>query len=69
MLYLRLSGSPPFWHRRQVIMLRMIMEGKYNFSSQDWDDISEDAKDLVSFSVFYIVNFLILFLSLRLEIC
>ncbi len=43
----RLSGSPPFWHRRQVIMLRMIMEGNYSFSSPEWDDISENAKDLV----------------------
>jgi phosphorylase kinase gamma subunit len=45
----RLSGSPPFWHRRQVIMLRMIMEGNYSFLSPEWDDISENAKDLVSF--------------------
>jgi phosphorylase kinase gamma subunit len=43
----RLSGSPPFWHRRQVIMLRMIMEGNYSFASPEWDDISENAKDLV----------------------
>ena len=47
-LYTLLSGSPPFWHRRQIIMLRMIMEGKYTFSNQDWDDIGEYSKDLVS---------------------
>jgi len=46
-LYTLLSGSPPFWHRRQVIMLRMIMEGNYNFSSPEWDDISENAKNLI----------------------
>ena len=46
--YFRLSGSPPFWHRRQVIMLRMIMEANYSFSSPEWDEISEKAKDLVS---------------------
>jgi len=28
-------------------MVRMIMEGKYSFSSPEWDDISENAKDLV----------------------
>jgi phosphorylase kinase gamma subunit len=28
-------------------MLRQIMEGNYTFSSPDWDDISEDAKDLI----------------------
>lgn len=46
-LYTLLSGSAPFWHRRQVIMLRTIMEGKYSFSSPDWDDISDSAKDLI----------------------
>lgn len=46
-LYTLISGSPPFWHRRQVIMLRMIMEGNYSFSSPEWDDISENAKDLI----------------------
>lgn len=44
----RLSGSPPFWHRRQILMLRMIMEGRYSFSQQDWEDVSDDSKDLVS---------------------
>lgn len=28
-------------------MLRMIMEGKYTFSSPEWEDISETARDLV----------------------
>ena len=28
-------------------MLRTIMEGKYSFSSPDWDDISDSAKDLI----------------------
>jgi len=46
-LYTLLSGSPPFWHRRQIIMLRMIMEGNYTFSSPEWDDISDSAKDLI----------------------
>jgi phosphorylase kinase gamma subunit len=51
-LYTLLSGSPPFWHRRQMIMLRMIMEGKYSFSSPEWDDISENAKELVNHFLF-----------------
>jgi hypothetical protein len=74
----RISGSPPFWHRRQVIMLRMIMEGNYSFSSPEWDDISDNAKDLViqllKFHIYlmlvysvdnilYISNFLFLLLS------
>lgn len=47
-LYTLLSGSPPFWNRRQAIMLRTIMEGKYTFSSPEWDEISENAKDLIN---------------------
>ena len=29
-------------------MLRMIMEGQYQFSSPEWDDRSDTVKDLVS---------------------
>lgn len=43
----RLVGCPPFWHRKQMIMLRNIMEGKYSFSSPEWADISESPKDLI----------------------
>ena len=43
----RLVGFPPFWHRKQLVMLRNIMEGKYEFVSPEWDDISDSAKDLV----------------------
>lgn len=53
-VFCRISGSPPFWHRRQVIMLRMIMEGNYSFSSPEWDEISENVKDLVIF--FHSIN-------------
>ena len=35
-----LPCSPPFWHRKQMIMLRNIMEGKYSFMSPEWSDIS-----------------------------
>ncbi|RZC32653.1 Pkinase domain containing protein [Asbolus verrucosus] len=42
-----LVGCPPFWHRKQMIMLRNIMEGKYSFSSPEWADISEPPKDLI----------------------
>lgn len=47
-MYTLLAGSPPFWHRKQMIMLRMIMEGKYTFSSPEWEDISETARDLIA---------------------
>lgn len=47
-MYTLLVGFPPFWHRKQMIMLRNIMEGKFEFCSPEWDDITEEAKDLVS---------------------
>ncbi|CAF1008684.1 unnamed protein product [Adineta ricciae] len=46
-LYTLLSGLPPFWHRKQHLMFRMIMEGQYSMTGSDWDDVSETAKDLI----------------------
>ncbi|XP_041937906.1 phosphorylase b kinase gamma catalytic chain, liver/testis isoform [Alosa sapidissima] len=47
-LFTLLAGSPPFWHRKQMLMLRMIMEGRYQFTSPEWDDRSDTVKDLIS---------------------
>uniref|UniRef100_A0A8C7H4A0 phosphorylase kinase n=1 Tax=Oncorhynchus kisutch TaxID=8019 RepID=A0A8C7H4A0_ONCKI len=47
-LFTLLAGSPPFWHRKQLLMLRMIMEGRYQFSSPEWDDRSDTVKDLIT---------------------
>lgn len=47
-MYTLLSGSPPFWHRKQIYMLRAIMEGKYQFNSSEWNDVSTTPKDLIS---------------------
>jgi len=47
-MYTLLVGCPPFWHRKQLQMIRMIMEGRYSFSSPDWDTVTEEAKDLIS---------------------
>ncbi|KAL7853938.1 hypothetical protein AOLI_G00207820 [Acnodon oligacanthus] len=47
-MYTLLAGSPPFWHRKQMLMLRMILAGKYDFSSPEWDDRSDTVKDLIS---------------------
>nr|CAI5823963.1 unnamed protein product [Callosobruchus analis] len=46
-MYTLLVGCPPFWHRKQMVMLRNIMEGNYTFSSPEWNDISEEPKDLI----------------------
>lgn len=46
-MYTLLVGCPPFWHRKQMVMLRNIMEGKYSFTSPEWTDITEPPKDLI----------------------
>lgn len=46
-MYTLLAGSPPFWHRKQMLMLRMILAGNYDFSSPEWEDRSDTVKDLV----------------------
>jgi len=47
-LYTMLAGFPPFWHRQRLKMIRQIMEGKYSFSSSEWNDVSCSPKDLIS---------------------
>ncbi|KAI3354293.1 hypothetical protein L3Q82_018835, partial [Scortum barcoo] len=47
-MYTLLAGSPPFWHRKQMLMLRMILAGNYDFSSPEWEDRSDTVKDLIS---------------------
>nr|XP_054749282.1 phosphorylase b kinase gamma catalytic chain, skeletal muscle/heart isoform-like isoform X2 [Lytechinus pictus] len=47
-MYTLLVGRPPFWHRKKMLMLRAIMEGRYRFGSPEWDDISDTPKDLIS---------------------
>lgn len=46
-MFTLLAGSPPFWHRKQMLMLRMILAGNYQFTSPEWDDRSDTVKDLV----------------------
>ncbi|XP_033747768.1 phosphorylase b kinase gamma catalytic chain, skeletal muscle/heart isoform-like isoform X2 [Pecten maximus] len=47
-MYTLLCGAPPFWHRKQMQMLRMIMQANYQFGSPEWDDISQAPKDLIA---------------------
>ncbi|KAF3847763.1 hypothetical protein F7725_020791 [Dissostichus mawsoni] len=47
-MYTLLAGSPPFWHRKQMLMLRMILSGSYDFSLPEWEDRSDTVKDLIS---------------------
>ena len=47
-MYSLLAGAPPFWHRKQLVMLRRIVEGRYSFHKTDWQDVSHAAKDLIA---------------------
>jgi len=47
-LYTVLVGFPPFWHRKQLLMMRHIMEGRFSLDSSEWKDITEPPKDLIN---------------------
>ncbi|TQD90961.1 hypothetical protein C1H46_023482 [Malus baccata] len=46
-LYILLSGVPPFWAETEKGIFDAIMEGEIDFSSSPWPSISNSAKDLV----------------------
>jgi calcium/calmodulin-dependent protein kinase I len=47
-VFLLLSGNLPFLGRSQKELFRKIVAGSYEFKSEDWAGVSDDAKDLVS---------------------
>jgi len=46
-LYIMLCGYPPFYEDSMPELFRLITKAKYSFPSPEWDDISDDAKDLI----------------------
>ncbi|KAJ6816169.1 calcium-dependent protein kinase 2-like [Iris pallida] len=46
-LYILLSGVPPFWAETEKGIFDAILEGEIDFESSPWPSISENAKDLV----------------------
>lgn len=46
-LYILLSGVPPFWAETEKGIFDAILEGEIDFASQPWPSISSSAKDLV----------------------
>lgn len=46
-LYILLSGVPPFWAETEKGIFDAITEGELEFESQPWPSISESAKDLI----------------------
>ncbi|CAD6197578.1 unnamed protein product [Caenorhabditis auriculariae] len=47
-LYTLLAGYAPFYHRRQLMMLRIIQQGKFEFRQEQWANITQEAKDLIT---------------------
>jgi len=47
-VFLLLSGNLPFMGRSQKELFRKIVAGKYDFEDDEWKDVSEQAKDLVT---------------------
>ncbi|OMO51806.1 hypothetical protein CCACVL1_29580 [Corchorus capsularis] len=46
-LYILLSGVPPFWAETESGIFRQILHGKVDFVSEPWPSISDSAKDLI----------------------
>ncbi|CAA7405251.1 unnamed protein product [Spirodela intermedia] len=46
-LYILLSGVPPFWAETESGIFRQILQGALDFESEPWPCISESAKDLI----------------------
>ena len=46
-LYILLSGHPPFHSTNQQKLYRLIRTGTYTFYPSDWCAVSDEAKDLI----------------------
>jgi calcium-dependent protein kinase len=46
-MYMMLSGNPPFKGDNDEEIYQAVKEGKYNFDDEKWDTISGEAKDLI----------------------
>ncbi|KAL8241252.1 hypothetical protein R6Q59_014607 [Mikania micrantha] len=46
-VYILLSGVPPFWAETEQGIFEQVLHGDLDFSSDPWPNISDDAKDLV----------------------
>ena len=46
-MYILLCGYPPFSGKSEDEILKKVKVGKFKFDPEDWDKISEDAKNLI----------------------
>ena len=47
-LYVMLSGCPPFFGEETKTILEMVKKRDFEFDSAIWEHITDDAKDLIS---------------------
>jgi calcium/calmodulin-dependent protein kinase I len=47
-MFIMLSGTPPFYHENNFELFEIIKRGDYNFEATAWPSISDEAKDLIS---------------------
>jgi calcium/calmodulin-dependent protein kinase I len=46
-LYILLCGYPPFYDDNNAALFRQIKSGSYDFPNEEWDAVSNEAKDLI----------------------
>lgn len=46
-LYILLSGKPPFNGPTDKVILERVAAGRFNFDGREWQTISEDSKNLI----------------------
>ncbi len=47
-MYSLLGGRPPFWHRKQMVLIRQIMRGEYSLEGPEWSEVTPESKNLVT---------------------
>ncbi|SBT76869.1 calcium-dependent protein kinase 3, putative [Plasmodium ovale] len=47
LLYILLCGYPPFYGESDHEILSMVKKGKFNFKGKEWNNITDEAKDLI----------------------
>ena len=46
-LYILLCGYPPFYDDNNAALFRQIKSGSYDFPRDEWDSVSDEAKNLI----------------------
>ena len=48
LLYCLLCGYPPFYGDDNDQILKMVLDGKFVYDDEEWENVSKSAKDLVN---------------------